>query len=260
MNMDGIAVVKNHRVVSPEEWIAARKALLAKEKELTRLRDELNEQRRALPWERVDKRYEFETEEGNRSLAVLFDGRSQLVVYHAMYNPKKANARTPWTKEAACPMCSFWMDNFNGIATHLNARDVTIIAASRAPVDKIVAYRKRMGWSFPWVSTEQSDFNADYGVSFTDEEVANKSGTYNYKRGNIFPVVEHPGVSVFYRDPSGQIFHTYSTYGRGIDMLNVAYHYLDLVPKGRDEGEGTGGSWVRRHDEYDARDNRIANR
>jgi predicted dithiol-disulfide oxidoreductase (DUF899 family) len=250
MNMDGIAVVKNHRVVTHEEWIAERRTLLAREKELTRLRDELSEQRRALPWERVDKRYQFATEAGARSLGDLFDGRSQLVVYHAMYNPKKAHARTPWTQEAACPMCSFWMDNFNGIATHLNARDVTIIAASRAPVDKIAAYRKRMGWSFPWVSTEESDFNADYGVSFTDEEVANKSGTYNYQRGNIFPVVEHPGVSVFYRDPSGQVFHTYSTYGRGIDMLNVAYHYLDIVPKGRDEGEGHGGAWVRRHDEY----------
>lgn len=253
MNMDGIAIVKNHRVVSHQEWIAERKALLAKEKELTRLRDELNEQRRALPWEPVDKPYEFQTQAGTRSLADLFDGRSQLVVYHAMYNPEKANARTPWTQEAACPMCSFWMDNFDGVATHLNARDVTIIAASRAPVDKIAAYRRRMGWSFPWVSTQQSDFNTDYGVSFTDEEASTCSGTYNYKPGNMFPLVELPGISVFYRDPSGRIFHTYSTYGRGIDMLNVAYHYLDLVPKGRDEGEGTGSSWVRRHDEYRAR-------
>ena len=253
MNMDGIAVVKNHRVVSQEEWIAERRALLAKEKELTRLRDELNEQRRALPWEAVDKPYEFQTEHGKRSLGELFEGRSQLVVYHAMYNPKKATARTPWTLEAACPMCSFWMDNFNGIATHLNARDVTIIAASRAPVASIAAYRKRMGWSFPWVSSEENDFNADYCVSFTDEELANKSGTYNYKRGNTYPIVEHPGISVFYRDPSGRIFHTYSTYGRGLDMLNVAYHYLDLVPKGRDEGDGNGTVWVRRHDEYAAR-------
>jgi predicted dithiol-disulfide oxidoreductase (DUF899 family) len=253
MNMDGIAVVKNHRVVSQEEWIAERKALLAKEKELTRLRDELNEQRRALPWEPVDKAYEFQTEDGKRSLDELFEGRSQLVVYHAMYNPKKAGPRTPWTADAACPMCSFWMDNVNGIATHLGARDVTIIAASRAPVDKIAAYKKRMGWRFNWVSTETSDFNSDYGVSFTDEEVADKTGTYNYKRGNLFPVVEHPGISVFYRDPSGRIFHTYSTYGRGLDMLNVGYHYLDLVPKGRDEGDGNGGRWVRRHDEYAAR-------
>jgi predicted dithiol-disulfide oxidoreductase (DUF899 family) len=250
--MDGIAVVKNHRVVSSEDWIAERKTLLAKEKELTRLRDELNEQRRALPWERIDKTYEFQTEEGKRSLGDLFDGRSQLVVYHAMFHPKKANARTPWTQDAACPMCSFWMDNFNGVTTHLNARDVTIIAASTAPVDKIAAYRKRMGWSFNWVSAGDSGFNADYGVSFTDEEVANKSGTYNYKRGNVFPVVEHPGISVFYRDPSGRIFHTYSTYGRGLDMLNVAYHYLDLVPKGRDEGEANGTTWVRRHDEYES--------
>jgi predicted dithiol-disulfide oxidoreductase (DUF899 family) len=127
---------------------------------------------------------------------------------------------------------------------------VTIIAASRAPVDKIAAYRQRMGWSFRWVSTAENEFNTDYGVSFTDEEVAARSGTYNYKPGNIFPVVEHPGISVFYRDSSGRIFHTYSTYGRGLDMLNVAYHYLDLVPKGRDEGESNGTTWVRRHDEY----------
>jgi predicted dithiol-disulfide oxidoreductase (DUF899 family) len=250
MNMDGIAVVKNHRVVSSEEWIAARKALLAKEKELTRLRDELNEQRRALPWERVSASYRFASERGTETLEQLFEGRSQLVVYHAMFHPHKANARTPWSEDAACPMCSFWMDNFNGVTAHLANRDVTIIAASKAPVDKIAAYRKRMGWSFKWVSSAENDFNADYGVSFTDEQVANKSGTYNYRPGGIFPIVEHPGISVFYRDPSGQIFHTYSTYGRGLDMLNVAYHYLDLVPKGRDEGDGNGTGWVRRHDEY----------
>jgi predicted dithiol-disulfide oxidoreductase (DUF899 family) len=250
MNMDGIAVVKNHRVASHEEWIATRKGFLAKEKELTRLRDELNEQRRALPWERVTKSYQFATEAGKETFEQLFDGRSQLVVYHAMFHPQKATGRTPWTKDAACPMCSFWMDNFNGITTHLNHRDVTIIAASRAPVDKLAAYRKRMGWSFKWVSTGETDFNSDYGVSFTDEEVATLSGTYNYRQGGHFPITELPGISVFYRDSSGQIFHTYSTYGRGLDMLNVAYHYLDLVPKGRDEGDGNGASWVRRRDEY----------
>ena len=252
MNMDGIAVVKNHRVVSHEEWIAERGAFLAKEKELTRLRDELNEQRRALPWERVTKSYVMTTTEGKATLEQLFEGRSQLVVYHAMFHPRKATERTPWTEDAACSMCSFWMDNFNGITTHLNQRDVTIIAASKAPVEKLAAYRKRMGWTFNWVSTDGTDFNADYGVSFTDDEVANLSGTYNYRHGGHYPVVEHPGISVFFRGPSGALFHTYSTYGRGLEMLNVAYHYLDIVPKGRDEGDGNGVQWVRRHDEYAA--------
>jgi predicted dithiol-disulfide oxidoreductase (DUF899 family) len=250
MKQDGIAVVTNHRVVAHEEWLASRKAFLAKEKELTRLRDELNEQRRALPWERVTKSYLFALPTAKATLEQLFAGRSQLVVYHAMFHPHKATARTPWTQNAACPMCSFWMDNFNGVTAHLNQRDVTIIAASRAPVAEIAAYRQRMGWSFTWASTAESDFNTDFGVSFTDEEVAARSGTYNYAPGGQPPVAELPGISVFYRDPSGQIFHTYSTYGRGLDMLNVAYHYLDLVPKGRDEGEGNGTSWVRRHDEY----------
>lgn len=251
MNMDGIAVIDNHRIVSHEEWTAARTALLAKEKELTRLRDELNEQRRALPWERVTKDYVFATPSGARTFAEIFEGRSQLVVYHAMFHPHKATARTSWTQDAACSMCSFWMDNFDGIATHLNHRDVTIVAASKGTVDKLLAYRNRMGWSFNWVSTADNDFNADYGVSFTDEEIATGSGTYNYRRPAPFPIAELPGISVFYRDPSGQVFHTYSTYGRGLDMLNVAYHYLDIVPKGRDEGEGNGTRWVRRHDEYE---------
>jgi predicted dithiol-disulfide oxidoreductase (DUF899 family) len=251
MNMDGIAVVKNHRVVKQEEWLATRRVLLAKEKELTRLRDELNEQRRALPWERVTTKYVFGTLAGKETLEQLFEGRSQLVVYHAMFHPQKATARTPWTQDAACPMCSFWMDNFNGITAHLNHRDVTMIAASRAPVEKLDAYRRRMGWSFKWVSSADNDFNRDLGVAFTDEEVATQGGTYNYRRAGNFPISEHPGISVFYRDASGEVFHTYSTYGRGLDMLNVAYHYLDLVPKGRDEGDGNGVRWVRRRDEYD---------
>jgi predicted dithiol-disulfide oxidoreductase (DUF899 family) len=250
MNMDGKAVIENHQVVSHDEWVAARKLLLAKEKELTRLRDELNEQRRALPWEKVSGSYRFATEDGVETFAQLFAGRSQLVIYHAMFHPHKATERTPWTWDAACKMCSFWMDNFNGVTTHLNHRDVTIIAASRAPVDKIAAYRRRMGWSFKWVSTAESDFNADYGVSFTDEELATASGTYNYQREKRFPLSELPGISVFYRDGSDRIFHTYSTYSRGLDMLNVAYHYLDLVPKGRDEGDGNGMQWVHRRDEY----------
>jgi predicted dithiol-disulfide oxidoreductase (DUF899 family) len=147
-------------------------------------------------------------------------------------------------------MCSFWIDNFAGITTHLEHRDVTIIAASRAPVDKLVAYQRRMGWRFKWVAADDA-FTADFGVSLTDGELAERNGSYNYARGQHPPISELPGVSVFYQDPSGRIFHTYSTYSRGLDMLNVAYHYLDLVPKGRDEGAGNGVSWVRRRDEYD---------
>jgi predicted dithiol-disulfide oxidoreductase (DUF899 family) len=251
MKNDGESVVKNHRVVSHDDWIAARQALLAKEKELTRLRDQLSEQRRTLPWEPVTKPYVFEGPNGKMDLAQLFAGRSQLVVYHAMFHPRKATERTPWTQDAACKMCSFWMDNFNGITTHLNHRDVTMVAASRAPVDKLLAYQKRMGWSFLWVSTGEGEFNHDFAVSFTEAELANGSGTYNYQRGEHWPISELPGVSVFYKDPSGRVFHTYSTYSRGLDMLNVAYHYLDIVPKGRDEGEGNGTTWIRRHDEYD---------
>jgi predicted dithiol-disulfide oxidoreductase (DUF899 family) len=252
MKNDGASVVKEHRVVSHEEWIAARKAFLAKEKELTRLRDQVNEERRALPWEPVTKSYVFDGPNGKEDLAQLFEGRSQLVIYHAMFNPKKAGERTPWTKDAACKMCSFWMDNFNGIVTHLNHRDVTIIACSRAPVETLREYQQRMGWSFKWVSASDSDFNAEYGVALSDAELAQHEGTYNYERGRNWGLSELPGISVFYKDPSGRLFHTYSTYSRGLDMLNVAYHYLDLVPKGRDEGEkGNGVSWVRRHDEYE---------
>jgi len=253
MKNDGASVVKDHRVASHDEWIVARKALLAKEKELTRLRDELNEQRRALPWEPVTKKYVFDGPDGKEDLEQLFDGRSQLVIYHAMFDPKHATARTPWTSDAACKMCSFWMDHFGGITTHLNQRDVTLIAASRAPVDKIAAYQRRMGWTFKWVSTGDGDFNADCGVSFRADEIAGQKANYNYGVGGSPPLSELPGISVFYRDPSGRVFHTYSTYARGLDMLNLAYHYLDIVPKGRDEGEGGNGmSWVRRRDEYAA--------
>lgn len=250
MKDDGAAVLIDHPVVSHEEWLAARRAFLGREKEFTRLRDELNAQRRALPWERVTTRYKFDGPKGKLTLADLFDGRSQLVVYHAMFDPKAATEHTSWTANAACPGCSFWADHFDGIITHLNQRDVTLIAVSRASVAKIAAYQERMGWTFPWVSCGDGDFNFDYGVSFTDEELANKRGNYNYTIQDP-RLSEREGVSVFYKDPSGQLFHTYSAYARGIDMLNVAYHYLDIVPKGRDEG-ARGLSWLRRHDEYDA--------
>jgi len=248
MKNDGSQVVQDHPVVPHEEWLRARIALLHKEKEFTRLRDELNEQRRALPWERVTKRYAFETAHGTRTLEQLFDGRSQLIVYHAMFDPQAASGATCWTQDAACHGCSFWADNFNGIVTHLNQRDVTLIAASRAAPAKIDAYRKRMHWDFTWVSSGDGDFNFDFGVSFRAEDMAAQQACYNYAPGNP-GLSEREGISVFYKDPAGAVFHTYSTYARGLDMLNVAYHYLDIVPKGRDEGE-RGAYWVRRHDEY----------
>jgi predicted dithiol-disulfide oxidoreductase (DUF899 family) len=228
-----------HRVVSREDWLAARKELLAKEKAFTRKRDDLARERRELPWVRVDKPYAFDGPLGQESLAQLFDNRTQLVIYHFMFNPD-------W--EAGCPHCSHWADNFNGVIVHLNQRDVTMVAVSRAPYGKLAAYKARMGWSFKWVSSGQSDFNFDYGVSFTPEEVASKQAFYNFTIQNPRNG-EREGVSVFYKDPAGTLFHTYSAYARGIDMLNVDYQYLDLVPRGRDE-DGRGPYWVRRHDEY----------
>jgi predicted dithiol-disulfide oxidoreductase (DUF899 family) len=222
------------RVVEHDEWLAQRKQLLTKEKEFTRLRDELSRERRDLPWERVQKEYVFEGPDGRRTLPELFAGRSQLVVYHFMFDPS-------W--DAGCKSCSFWADNFDPNVVHLKARDVTMVAVSLAPYAKLAAYRERMGWSFPWYSSADTDFNVDYGVSFTEE------AEYNYgseKVGNM----EREGVSVFFEDPAGAVFHTYSAYARGIDLLNTAYNYLDLVPKGRDEAEGP-QAWVRRHDEYE---------
>jgi len=241
--------IMHHTVASHEEWLAARKQLLAEEKEFTRLRDRLSQRRRDLPWEAVDKEYVFEGPHGRQTLAELFDGRSQLVIYHAMFDPATASPSTTWTGDAACHSCSFWADNFNGIIVHLHHRDVTLAAVSRAPYAAISAYAQRMGWTFPWVSTAPSDFNVDYGVSFTADEVAAQQAEYNYTLQDLH-LSELPGLSVFFKDDSGRIFHTYSAYARGLDMVNLAYHYLDLVPKGRDEG-GQGQYWVRRHDEYD---------
>jgi predicted dithiol-disulfide oxidoreductase (DUF899 family) len=231
--------MSDHKVVSSKEWIEARKALLVKEKELTRARDALSRERRELPWMTVDKEYELEGPNGKQTLADLFDGRSQLIVYHFMFDPS-------W--QAGCPHCSFWADNFNSIVVHLNQRDVTMVAVSRAPYAKLAAYEKRMGWTFKWMSSNGTDFNFDYHVAFTPEEVAAKKGDYNFTMQDPNDT-EREGVSVFHKDKSGRVFRTYSAYARGIDMLNTAYHYLDLVPKGRDEG-GRGPYWVRRHDEY----------
>jgi predicted dithiol-disulfide oxidoreductase (DUF899 family) len=231
----------NHQIVSKNEWITARKVLLKKEKEFTALRDQLSQQRRDLPWVAVDKEYVFDGPNGKETLSDLFDGRSQLIIYHFMYDPN-------W--DVGCPSCSFWSDNFNGIVVHLNQRDVTMIAVSRAPYNKIDAYKKRLGWDFKWVSSYNTDFNFDYHVSFTKVELEKKEAFYNYTIQDP-SVSELPGVSVFYKDPSDKIFHTYSAYERGIDILNNTYNYLDLVPKGRDEdGYDFPMAWVRRHDEY----------
>jgi predicted dithiol-disulfide oxidoreductase (DUF899 family) len=233
------SVIKDHPVVSHEEWLSARTAFLVKEKAFARLRDELSRERRDLPWEAVEQEYVFDGPAGKETLRQLFDGRSQLVVYHFMFDPA-------W--DAGCPHCSRWADSFNGAIVHLNQRDVTMIAVSRAPFEKLAAYRTRMGWTFKWVSSFGNDFNVDYGVSFSPQEVAGKQAFYNYTRQDP-SVAEREGASVFYLDPTGRVFHTYSTYARGIDPLNVDYQYLDLVPKGRDE-HGKGPYWVRRHDEY----------
>lgn len=238
----------SHKVVPHNEWEAARKKHLAKEKEFTHLRDQLSRERRELPWELVEKNYTFEGERGKASLQELFGGRSQLVVYHAMFNPETAGPYTTWTADAACYACSWWMDNFNGITVHLNHRDITMAAISQAPYAKLAAYKKRMGWGLPWLSSIGSDFNFDYRVSFTDKELKAEKVDYNY-RLNPWSLTEGPGISVFLKD-RGQIYHTYSTYSRGLDMLNVAYHYMDLAPKGRDEGDGGADVWVRRRDEY----------
>jgi len=231
----------NHQIVSKNEWIEARKVLLKKEKQFTALRDQLSQQRRDLPWVAVDKEYIFDGPNGKETLSELFDGRSQLIVYHFMYDPN-------W--DAGCPSCSFWADNFNNIIVHLNQRDVTMIAISKAPYNKIAAYKKRLGWEFKWVSSFDTDFNFDYFVSFTPEELAKKEASYNFISQDP-RISEREGVSVFYKDSSGKIFHTYSAYERGIDILNNTYNYLDLVPKGRDEdGYDFPMAWVRRHDEY----------
>jgi predicted dithiol-disulfide oxidoreductase (DUF899 family) len=232
-----------HQVVPREQWIERRRALLAREKQLTRLRDELSAQRRELPWVRVEKEYVFDTPAGKRTLSELFDGRSQLLIYHFMFGPE-------WKE--GCPSCSFVCDHIDGAVPHLAARDVTLVIVSRAPLPKIEAFKRRMGWRFPWVSSAGSDFNFDYHASFTPEQRARGKVDYNYATQE-FPSDEAPGASVFYKDPSsGEVFHTYSTYARGLDPLVGTYALLDMVPKGRDEDHlGFSMEWLRHHDRYD---------
>lgn len=231
-----------HRIVSHEEWVEARRRHLAREKEFTRLRDQLSQERRELPWEKVEKHYVFDGVRGKESLADLFEGRRQLVVYHFMFDPS-------W--DEGCKSCSFWIDNLDGVPVHLNHRDVSFVAISRAPHATIQDYKKRMGWRVKWLSSFANDFNRDYHVTFTPEEREGGRAYYNYANGS-FPAPEGPGISVFYRDDDGAIYHTYSAYGRGLDMVNGAYHVLDLVPKGRDEaGLAYTMEWLERHDAYD---------
>lgn len=230
-----------HTVVSKDEWTRARKALLDKEKALTHQRDDLARQRRALPWVKVECDYVFEGQGGRKSLVELFDGRTQLIVYHFMFGPE-------W--EEGCPSCSFWADNFEGIGVHLAHRDATLVAISRAPLARLAVYQQRMGWTFPWYSSADNDFNFDFGVSFTTEQVESDSAVYNYRQTKVMD--ELPGVSVFIRGDAGEVFHTYSTFSRGLDMLNGAYHYMDVLPKGRDEaGLPWTMAWLGRHDQYE---------
>ena len=236
-----INAMPGHKIVSREEWIAARQELLAKEKESTRLRDQLSAERRKLPWVKIEKNYVFDAAGGKETLADLFDGRSQLVIYHFMFGPD-------WKE--GCPSCSFVSDHIEGALMHLAARDVTMLMVSRAPLTKIEVFKQRMGWRFKWVSSYGSVFNADFHVSFTKEEMAQGKLDYNYTMQE-FPSEEAPGVSVFSKDAAGDVFHTYSTYGRGVEQLVGTYMILDMVPKGRDEDHlGFTMEWVRHHDRY----------
>ncbi len=229
-------------IVSREAWRTARRCLLEKEKAFTRARDELTRERQALPWVRVEKPYRFHSATGTASLADLFGPHSQLVISHFMFGPD-------W--QEGCPSCSFWADGYDPMVVHLAARDVAFAAISRAPIDRLEAYKARLGWSFPWVSSAGSDFNCDFEVSFTEDDLTRGKVTYNYAEQS-FPTTEAPGVSVFFKGGDGAIYHTYSCFARGLDMLNVAYHILDLCPKGRDEAElPFTMAWVRRNDSYD---------
>lgn len=231
-----------HRIVTRDRWIAERKALLAQEKELTRAQDRLARERRALPWVRLEQDYLFDTVDGPRRLSALFQGKRQLIVQHFMLGPGWAEG---------CPSCSFMADHLDGIAAHLAQRDIAWLAVSRAPLAEIERFKRRMGWQFAWVSANGSDFNRDFNVSFAPEERERGEVYYNYAMTN-FPADEAPGISVFLRDDDGQVFHTYSTFGRGVEVMMGAYPLIDLTPKGRDEdGLPYTMAWVRHHDRYE---------
>ena len=232
--------VKEHKVVSQKEWLAARKRLLAKEKKFSKARDQMNRERRALPWMKVEKEYVFDSPEGKMTLADLFDGKSQLITYHFMFGPGWGDG---------CPHCSFWADHYDGVDYHIGARDTSLVVVSRAPLKEIQSFKKRMGWKFRWVSSNQNDFNFDFQVSFTPEQIRSGKMIYNYAPLKM-DIDEREGVSAFYRDSKGDIYHTYSSYARGIDLLNTTYNFLDLTAKGRDENPEQSQDWVRYHDKY----------
>jgi len=233
-----------HKVVSHDQWLAARKAHLADEKVFTRARDALSRKRRELPWEKVEKNYVFDGPNGKQSLVDLFGGKSQLIVYHFMLGPD-------WKE--GCPSCSLLADHFDGMVVHLAQRDVAFVVASRAPLQLIEKFKRRLGWNFKWVSSFGNDFNFDYQVSATPEEKATGVTIYNYAETQ-FPSDERPGASVFFKNSTGEVLHTYSSYGRGLDILIGAYNFLDLAPKGRDEdGMKRPMEWLRHHDRYENR-------
>jgi len=229
-----------HPVVSRDKWLTARTRLLKKEKSFSRARERLAAERRALPWVKVDKDYVFEGPKGRETFADLFAGRSQLLVYHFMFGPRD---------HVGCAHCSFWADHFDSAMLHLPQRDVTMLVVSRAPLKKLTPFKTRMGWKFKWVSSHGSDFNYDFNVSFTDAQVRTGKQFYNYRLGPAF-CADREGISAFYKDDRGEIFHTYSCFARGIDMVNTTYQFLDLVPKGRDENPDMPQSWVDFHDKY----------
>ena len=234
--------MSQRRIVSHEDWIAARKELLAREKDFTRLRDELSDSIRDLPWERVERGYVFDGPDGRETLAALFDGKSQLIVYHFMFDPA-------W--EEGCRICSFMADHFAPLVVHLGERDVTMLACSRAPLTKLDAFRRRMGWDFKWVSSAGNDFSRDFRVSFTEEQIDSGEIEYNYRKERGIPGTELPGMSVFARNSAGEVFHTYSTYARGLETFLGAYRFLDIVPGGRDEDDLTFTmEWIRHRDRY----------
>ena len=231
---------KEHKVVSQKEWLVARRRLLVEEKKFSRLRDQLNQQRRDLPWVKVEKEYVFDGPDGKETLAELFDGKNQLIVYHFMFGPG-------WGE--GCLHCSFWADHYDSVNIHLGQRNTTLAVISRAPWKEIAPFKKRMGWWFKWLSSNRNDFNFDFRVSFTPEQRKNGKAIYNFAPLDM-DIDEREGVSAFYRDRNGDVFHTYSSYARGIDLLNTTYNFLDLTAKGRDENPERPQDWVRYHDQY----------
>jgi predicted dithiol-disulfide oxidoreductase (DUF899 family) len=240
--MQTVHGIEEHKVVSPKQWLAARKRLLVKEKKFSRLRDQLNRQRRDLPWVKVEKEYAFEGPQGKETLADLFGGKSQLIVYHFMFGPGWGDG---------CPHCSFWADHYDSVNHHMGQRDTTLVVVSQAPWKEIAPFQKRMGWRFKWVSSFKSDFNFDFHVSFTPQQIRSGKLFYNYSN-MAAEIDEREGVSAFLKDTHGDVYHTYSSYARGIDLLNTTYNFLDLTAKGRDENPDQPQDWVRYHDKYNS--------